>query len=444
MGTIPTPVFQGQSQFASDFQQVLTRAVNIASLPLQQMQNQLTTFTNQQTALTGLSATFSALQTALQGIGSAGTSVTATSSDSTSVSASATTSALPGTYSVQVTTPGSSTTTYSSAGSPPVTDPTSGNISSSANFTLTINGTAHTIKPSGTSLNSLAAAINSAGLNVQATVFNVGSTASPDYRLSVTSTNLAPDTIQLNDGTNDLLTTLSTGAATSYTVNGVSATSSSQQVTLAPGLTVSLLQHTTSPVTITVAPNTGAMSTALSGFATAYNAAVDALGQQHGQNAGALAGDSNILTLGQALSSINQYASAGSNPLSLSSVGLNIDKNGHFSFDETALNSLSSSSLQQFLGGLTTGGFLQAANNTLTSITDPNTGLIQNSLATLQTDITNENNLISAQQDQITQMESVLQQQLSQADAALATLEAQNSFFTSVLSTTNANNFVGH
>jgi hypothetical protein len=41
-------------------------------------------------------------------------------------------------------------------------------------------------------------------------------------------------------------------------------------------------------------------------------------------------------------------------------------------------------------------------------------------------------------------MENALQQRLSQADAALATLEAQNSFFTSVLSTTNANNFVGH
>ena len=444
MGTIPTPVFQGQSQFASDFQQVLTRAVNIASLPMQQMQNQLTTFTSQQTALNGLSATFSALQTALQGIGSAATSVTATSSNSNAVSASATSSALPGTYTVQVNTLGSSTTTISSAGSPPVTDPTSGNISSAANFTLTINGTGHTITPTGTSLDSLAAAINGAGLNVQATVVNVGSTSSPDYRLSVTSTNLAPDTIQLNDGTNNLLTTLSTGAATSYTVNGVSTTSSSQQVTLAPGLTASLLQQTASPVTITVTPNTGALTTALSGFATAYNAAVDALGQQHGQNAGALAGDSNILTLGQALSSINQYTSAGTNALSLSSLGLDIDQNGHFSFDASALSSLSSSSLQQFLGGLTSGGFLQAANNTLTSITDPNTGIIQNSLATLQTDITNENNLISNQQDQITQMENTLQQQLSQADAALATLEAQNSFFTSMLTTTNANNFVGH
>jgi flagellar hook-associated protein 2 len=207
---------------------------------------------------------------------------------------------------------------------------------------------------------------------------------------------------------------------------------------------VSLLQQTASPVTITVAPNTGALSTALSGFATAYNAAVDALGQQHGQNAGALAGQSTILTLGQALSSINQYASPGSNPLSLASVGLNLDKTGHFSFDPTALNNLSPSAVQQFFGSLTSGGFLQAANTTLTAITDPNTGIIQSSLATLQTDITNENSLIAEQQDQITQMENALQQRLSQADAALATLEAQNSFFTSVLSTTNANNFVGH
>jgi flagellar hook-associated protein 2 len=443
MGTIPTPVFQGQSKFASDFQQVLTRAVNIASLPMQEMQNVLVTLTGQQAALDGLSTTFSGLQSALQNIGTASTSVTATSSNAAAVSASASSGALPGTYTVQVTTLGSSTTTISSAGSPAVTDPTSGNISSAPSFTLTINGTGHTITPTGTSLDALAAAINSAGLSVQATVVNVGSSSSADYRLSVTSTNLAADTIQLNDGTNNLLTTLSTGANTSYKVNGVSTTSTSQQVTLAPGLTVSLLQAS-SPVTITVAQNTTSLSNALSSFATAYNAAVDALGQQHGQNAGALAGQSTILSLGQALSSINQYNTGGVNNTSLATIGLNIDKNGHFSFDPTALNSLSPATVQQFLGSITSGGFLQAANNSLTSITDPTSGLIQNSLATLQTNITSENNLISQQQDQITLLEANLQQQLSAADATLSVLEAQNTFLTNLLTTTNANNFVGH
>ena len=384
MGTIPAAVFQGQSQFASDFQQVLTRAVSIASLPLQNLQNTLTTLNGQQSALSGLSGTFSSLQTALQNIGTAAGAVSATSSDPTAVQANASSSATPGTYTVAVTALGSSTTTISGAGSPPVTDPTSGNISSASSFTLTVNSVNHTITPAGTSLDALASAINSAALGVQATVVNVGSNSSPDYRLSVTSNNLAPDAIQLNGGTN-LLTTLSTGVAMSYTVNGVSTTGNSAQVTLSPGLTVNLLQQTTSPVTITVAQDSASLSNGLSNFVNAYNAAVDAVGQQHGQNGGALNGQSTVLSLNQVLSSINQYAGGTSGTTTLADLGLNLDATGHLSFDPNALNSQSAATIQQFLGSTTTGGFLQAANNALTSLTDPTSGVFQTSICLLYT-----------------------------------------------------------
>lgn len=445
MGSIPPPTFQGQSHFASDFQQVLIRAVAIAELPLRNMQNQLQTLTAQQSALTALSSTFGALQTAITNIGSAATSLSATSSDPSSVTATAASNALPATYTVQVTTLGSSTTTISSAGSPAVSDPTTGNISSASSFTLTVNGVNKTITPSGTSLNDLAAAINSAGANVQATVVNVGSNSSPDYRLSITSDHLAPDTVQLNDGTNNLLTTLSTGAATAYKVDGVSTTTDSSQVTLAPGLTVNLLQQSASPVSITVAQDTSSLSNSLSGFVTAYNNAVDALAQQHGQNAGVLAGQSTVLTLGQALSTINSYSSSGSNPLSLASLGLTLDTTtGHLSLDSTALNSLDAATIQQFLGSIGSGGFLDAANNAMKALTDPTSGVIQTSLTGVQTDITNENNLIAQEQDRITQIQNNLQTQLSAADATLSVLESQVSFMTNLLTTSNANNFVGH
>ena len=48
MGTVSSPGFQGHSQYANDLQQVLTRAVSIAALPLQQLQNQQSTLTAQQ------------------------------------------------------------------------------------------------------------------------------------------------------------------------------------------------------------------------------------------------------------------------------------------------------------------------------------------------------------------------------------------------------------
>lgn len=430
--------FNGSSKFSNDFQQILTRAVAIEGLPIQNLQNELSTLQSQQSDMTGLQTTFNSLQSAIQSLGSSASSATATSSDTSAVTATATSSALPGTYTIQVTNLGSATTTISNAGSPAVTDPTTGNISSASSFTLTVNGTNTTITPSGNSLDALATAINSANAGVQATVVNVGSNSSADYRLSLTSTHLAADTIQLNDGTNNLLTTISTGAPATYQLDGQNTTiqSNSDQVTLAPGLTVNMLQTTASPVTITVGQNNGSLSNALDGFATAYNAAVDALNAQHGQNAGALAGDGTILSLGQALTSITEYAGGSSGTTSLADLGLTLDSTtGHLSFDPSVLSGTNSSTIQQFLGGLTSGGFLQFANNTVTSLTDPTSGIIQDSLTSLQTSITNDNNKISTLQDQLTTYQNNLQQQLAAADSTISVLEQQVTYMGNLFAT---------
>src|SRR5581483_6560272 len=101
-----------------------------------------------------------------------------------------------------------------------VSDPSVSNIDSATSYTLTVNGQNYSISnPSGT-LNGLAQAINSSSANLQASIINIGSSSSPDYRLSVQSLNYAPDSIQLNDGTNNLLNTLSTGTNVTYQVNG--------------------------------------------------------------------------------------------------------------------------------------------------------------------------------------------------------------------------------
>jgi flagellar hook-associated protein 2 len=452
---IPPPTFNGVSSYANDFQQVLTRAVDIASLPMQNLQNQVTTLTQQEQTLGGLQSTFSSLQGAIQSIGTAQASMSATVSDPSTVSASATPSALPGTYTIQVTNLGSSTTTLSNAGTPPVTDPTSQNISSSSTFTLTINGTATTITPSGNSLQDLAGAINGAGLAVQATIVNVGSNSSPDYRLSIVSNNLAPDTIQLTDsGNNSLLTTLSTGAPATYEVDGINTLiqSSSSQVTLSPGLTVNLLKtNVGSWDTITVGQNTNSLSSALSGFVTAYNAAVDAVNQQHGQNAGPLAGSSLIDSLGQILQSVSLYSNGSGSVTSITGLGLDLDATGHLSFDPTQLSALSPATIQQFLGSATS-GFVGAATSALTSAADPGTGMIESDVNSVQGQINNENTLISQKQDQVSALQASMQQQLAAADAAIAVLQQQVTMMSDLFtaqygananSNTNSSTFAG-
>src|SRR5580704_8371465 len=146
MGTSSSPLtFTGQSTFSSSFQQVLQRAVSIASLPMQEVEIEIGKLQSQQTDLSTLQANFSQLQNSVQSIATAMTGgVSASSSNSGIATASAQSSTLPGTYSIQVQDIGSSTTTLSNPTTTPVTDPTTGNITSSLNYTLTVNGVKNT------------------------------------------------------------------------------------------------------------------------------------------------------------------------------------------------------------------------------------------------------------------------------------------------------------
>src|ERR1035437_6437078 len=212
MSTTPTAsatYFTGVSTYASDLQQVITRSVAIATMPLTLMQNQLQNLNSQQTALSGLDSTFTALQNAIAGIGNAlGPSSYSATSSSSAISALVSSTALEGSYSVDVTSLGSYSTSVSDPSLPAVADPSSSSISTASSYTLTVNGKTTTITPAGSSLMDLAHAINSAAAGVQASIVNTGSS----YRLVVRSTNLAGEAIQLSDGSQDLLDTLTTGA----------------------------------------------------------------------------------------------------------------------------------------------------------------------------------------------------------------------------------------
>ena len=448
-----TPItFTGSSTYSSSFQQVITRAVGIASLPLQNLQNGVNNLNAQASAVTSLNATFASLQLDIQNLDTAvAGSPSAQSSAPSAVSATAAAGALNGTYTIQVDDVGSSTTTLSSAGLTTVADPTTGNISSATSFTLTVNGSATTITPSGTSLEDLANAINSAGAGAQATIVNVGSNTGPDYRLAVSSTNLGADTIQLNDGARDLLDTVATGSDAQYKVNGSSTDvqSTSRQVTLSPGLTVNLLAQTSTPATITVASSYSSLQSALSSFVTDYNSAVTALQQNVGQGGGALTGDSLVYTLSNVLDQIANYTGGSSGISSLSGLGISLEVTGQLSFDQATFAAASQSDISNFLGSMESStGFLSAAGSTLNSVSNPSNGLFSAESSSIQSQITSDNVQIANDQARVAALQANLQAQLSQADAAIATLQAQDTYYQQLFQaeygstggTNNANN----
>lgn len=400
-------IFNGTSRFSSDFQAVITRAVGIASLPITQLNTAVTGLQTQATAITGLGTKFSALQSAVKGLQNATGigSLTSSVSDGSAAQVNISTGAVPATYTLQVTSLGSYTNTLSNDGLTTVADPNAQNLSSDTSFTLKINNVSTTITPAAQNLNALVEAINTQpGLNVQASVVNVGSGSAPDYRLSLQSTKLGPVSLELDGNAGDLTNTLSTGTLAGYQVDGRATTinSDSRTITLAPGVTVNLLaQSQNGAGTIAVSQQTGAVSNALSTLVSAYNAAEDALNANRGSSAGPLEGQSLIQSLSSVLQQLGSYSTGSSGLNSLASLGVTYDTTGHLAFDAAAFSSATSSQiagLNSFLGGATTGGFLQTATNLLNQVQDSKTGLIATSATSVQTEINTDTDRIATDQ----------------------------------------------
>jgi flagellar hook-associated protein 2 len=414
------------------------------------LQNKQNDATNQQMALQRLTSKFQALQSSIDALNnSVGNSSYSAALSNTAVGSAATSSGVTaGSYSLNVTNIGSHTNTMSADNLTVVTEPAVGDISSATAFTLTVNGQTYAISNPSGNLNSLAAAINASGASVQATVVNVGGSASPDYRLSIQGSKYAATNIQLSDGTNNsLLNTLSTGSNVTYQVNGqtTSATSDSRAVALAPGLTVNVAA--TGSTDIDVAQSTSGISNALASFALAYNATVDELAKSRGQNAGALSGNSIVYTL---QNDLRQLISSGVQSGSISSVsdlGLTFDQNGHLQFDPSVLSQATSQSLtnvQNFLGRESSGGFLKSANDILTGVDDAATGLLPQATHSLTDEISSLAKQISDKQTSVILLQQTLTAQMAKADATISSLQQQVTYFTTLFSTIRTNNSNGN
>lgn len=433
----------GSSTFAADLQASVTRAIQIASLPMQALEADQSTISSETSELNTLGGLFSSLQTSLQAIGSGtgSSALQATVGDQSVLTASVTGSPQPGTYTVDVTDPGSSSSAMSNS-STPVTDPSTEDISGSSTFTLTVGTSTYNI--TADNLDDLASGINSSGAPVQAVVVNLGSPESPNYQLSLQATALGAVNLQLNDGTNNLLTTMNTGTDGSYTVNGQPSggiTTDNSTVTITPGLTVNL--EAAGTTTVTVSSSLSTVSSELSSFVTAYNAAFNELEKNFGQNGGALVGDSSVLDMQQALNQMIGYTGSGGSITSLAQLGVEFTQQGTLTFDSSAIAGLSQSQISDalsFLGNVNSGGFLQYANNTLNSITDPVSGVIATETQTLSNQNSDDQTQITNDQSQLSIMETNLQNQMAQANALIATLENQTSFLQGLFQADTSNN----
>ena len=339
--------------------------------PLLNLQTQQATYQAEISAYGSLAGTLSTLQTDASNLSSTNlySAYTATASTSGFFTSSANATASAGSYGLAITnlaqanklasnthyaststTVGSGTVTFqfgtTTAGSPPTFSPSA----TQGAQTLTIDS-AHN------SLAGISAAINSANVGVTASVANDGS----GYRLVLTSNNSgAANSLKVSTtgslsalsydptaGSNSMTQTVA-GKDAMFTLDGMAMTSASNTVTNAiQGVSLTLTQPTTTPLTLTVAANTALIQSAVQSFVTDYNAAQASIKSLTAYNAttktaAILTGDSTVMSVQTQLRAIlnTPLSTAGGGLNNLADVGITFNKDGTLALNTATLGSV--------------------------------------------------------------------------------------------------------
>lgn len=390
--------------------------------------NQLTTLQSQDTAFTSIGTDLSSLSTAVSSLtefDGAFSQMEGSSSDTSVVDlASANAGAVPGTYDVVVSQLAQSFSYASSAVA--ATDTLNGSLSINGQAITISDGTAtdgngNTI-PQNDTLSTLAAYINAGNYGVTATVVT-GSSGSQLALLSDTSGASGSVTIDASDLTDSAMGDAVTfsqqqpGKDAQFSVDGVSMTSSSNTVTTGiPGVTMQLLEAAPSEsVQVVIATDNSQVEAAVNSFVSAYNVVVKDLNSQEGKDSSGnpepLYGNPNLAMMQEQLQDALTSGAASGAIKSLTQLGVTVNDDGTLTLDSSTLDSALTSNYQDamnfFQASDSFGSCMTAALNNVGS-SGPD-GLVYLALqqdsseeASLNTSITNENSIISADQAQLT------------------------------------------
>jgi flagellar hook-associated protein 2 len=431
-----TPLtLSGVSQYSSDLQNVLNRAVKIAAVPVQQLQNRDSDLIQQKSLLGGLQSAVGDLAASLASLGSvaAQKGITATSSDSTVVGITGTAASAPAVYTID-----SVTSTAAIASERSVTgyaDSAATPVSSIGQLTLTIGSHNYAISLTTNTLVGLRDKINSLGAGVTASILTTGN---GNY-LSVTANSPGQTTMKLVDdpmgAATQMLTNTNQGTDAVFQLNGVTVQQKSNSVnSVIPGVTFELLKQSNAPVNISLASDRSKLSTALQTFVDSYNGLKSQLDAQSGKNAGLLTGSSIVTGVERVVREVASYRLSTGQVHGLADLGVSFDNAGKAAFDPAVIQSLSDTAVADgfsFIGNSTSG--LGGLSKSLTQYSDPISGLIRYEQDGIDRTDQSIQKQITAMTDRITDMQTHLSQQLALADSLLSQLESQQKSLTASL-----------
>jgi flagellar hook-associated protein 2 len=430
MSTSPfTPItLNGVSQYSSDLQNVLTRAVAIAQLPVTALQNTDSSVLSQETELGSLQTNVSNLATSLSSLGSVASSqaLSATSSDPSAVSVTATGATAATTYTINSITSAAAAASETSLNG--YADAASTPVSANGSMELVVGANTYDFTLAANNLTTLRDTINAQNAGVTASIL----TTSAGNYLSVTANNTGATTLQLIDDpagakTQELSGT-NQGTDAVFQLNGIKIDQPNNVVNSAiPGVTFTILAPSATPTTLSLATDPTQLSSALQDFVSNYNALATAVQAQEGQSAGLLSGDTVISQLQDTLGSLAGYSTTTGSINNLADLGVEFDDNtGQLTFDQTAFSALTSTQISDafnYVGSATSG--LGGFSQTLQEYADPVNGLIQTEETGLSQTDTDLQSQISTLTANITTMQTNMAAQLEAADAQIAELQSQ-------------------
>ncbi len=422
--------------------------------PINVLQGQKTVLQAQQGVYTTLVSALGTLRSAAQGLSLSSdfNQKSAASSDATVLTVSADSTAQAGSSTVVVDTLAKAQTLESTSFASAADSIGTGKLMIHVGTTTT----PITIDATNKTLTGLQAAINSSGAGVTASIINLGTNASPDYRLILQGKNTGTEnavtvTGTLSGGSDPFSgggTVVQAAADAVFSVNGITFKRSTNTVSdIIPGVTLTLLKEgnhdgvvssADASATVSIGLNNSGVQTSIQSFVDAYNAVNKIVGSQFSldpttSHQGVLAGDAALRGVTSRLRhEISAAGGNGSGFTHLSDIGVSFQDDGSLALDTAKLNNAldTNSTGVANLFTLVENGIGKRIPDAIDSMISPVNGSlvareqgIQARISRIDQEVADEQQRLADYQNQLTQQFAAMEQMISQ-------MQSQGNFLT--------------
>jgi flagellar hook-associated protein 2 len=326
--------------------------------------------------------------------------------------------------------------------------------------TLTITvGTTNTsvvIDATNNTLTGLKSAINSSGAAVTASIVNVGTSGTPDYRLMVQSKNTGTASAATISGTlaggTDPFAgggqVVQAAADAVFSVNGLSVTRGSNTISdVLPGVTFVLLkegnhngtvENTDASASVTVSSDGGSIKSAIKQVVDSYNAVNKIVTSQFALNPdtkrqGALGGDAGLRgVMSRLRAELSAPGGIGAGLQYLSDIGIKFAKDGSLTLDDAKLTSALASDATAVGNLFTTvqNGIGKRVPDLVDNFINSVSGSLVSRQKGIQTSIDGIDRKVKSEETRIAALQDRLTKQFTSLEKSVSQLKSQGDFLT--------------